>query len=155
MSSIAILVYFCSCVGLEILFVKPCCDIQLECQEEQERGLAGWQGSQIPMGFLTRADKQCWQTPGPPGETCSLCKAVWVVVCCEKQQLRCACTVCSSLPALSQPLKLSKATQGCKRHRPWRILVKSLPPAESLWTVKKGESVGGPSWCWLGGHLSA
>lgn len=66
--------YFCSPVDLEILLVKPRCDIQSESQEEQEPGLAGWQESQVPMGFYNTGDKQCWQAPGPPGETRLLCK---------------------------------------------------------------------------------
>lgn len=88
--------YFCSRVDLEILLGKPSRDIQSESQAEQEPGLAGWQESQVPMGFYNTADKQSWQAPGPPGATRLLCKPVWVAVRGERQQLRRARTVCSS-----------------------------------------------------------
>lgn len=66
--SIAPFVYFCSLVALEIGLVKSCQDIHSESQQEQEPGLAGWPGSPVPMGSLTRASKQCRQTPGLPGQ---------------------------------------------------------------------------------------
>lgn len=65
--SVATFAHFCSLVALEIGLVKSCHDIHLESQEEQEPGLAGWPGSQVPMGSLTRASKQCRQTPGLRG----------------------------------------------------------------------------------------
>lgn len=55
--SIALLVSLSSLVGLEILLAKSCWDIQWESLEEQDPGLVGWQGSQVPMGFYNNAGR--------------------------------------------------------------------------------------------------
>ena len=119
--TIATLMYFCSRVDLEILLVKPRRDIQSK-SSRARTGLAGWQESQVPMGFYNTVDKQSWQAPGPPGETRLLCKPVWAVVRGERLQVWRAHMVGSSSPGLSHCSKPSEATQGDQRHRPWHVL---------------------------------
>ena len=62
---------------------------------------------------------------------------------CEKSRLWGAHMVPSSLPGLSHHWKLPRGTKGTG-HGTYPF--KSLPPAEILWILKKGKSVGGPSW---------
>ena len=84
---------------------------------------------------------------GPPGEARLLCKGIWVVGYGVRSH-GCGVHTRSLLPCQAWVITGSyrRLPRGTKGTGHGTYPFKSLPPAEILWILKKGKSVGGPSW---------